>query len=80
MRFAYTPAFISATNFFQPSLMRSRSLSRNTDGLGWGLWLGLGILLLVILGAGALVIYAGRIQPPSQHSIDQVLTHDPTQH
>ena len=59
--------------------MRSRSLSRNSDGLGWGLWLGLAILVLVILGVGALVIYAGRIEPPHQHSIDQVL-HDPSQH
>jgi hypothetical protein len=60
--------------------MRSRSLSRNSDGLGWGLWLGLGILLLLILGAGALVIYAGRIAPPPQHSIDQVVPHDQPQH
>ena len=60
--------------------MRSRSLSRNSEGLGWGMWLGLGILLLVILGAGALVIYAGRIAPPPQHNIDQVLSYEQPQH
>jgi len=55
--------------------MRHRSLSRNPEGFGWGVWIGLGILVLVILGAAALVIYGGRVSPP-HHSVDQVLSND----
>src|SRR5579864_2470856 len=69
---AYTSACISATNFFQCNRMRSRTLSRNREGLGWGIGIGLGILALVILGAAALAIYAGKITPP-RHSVDQVV-------
>jgi hypothetical protein len=72
---AYTDACISATNFFQPVGMRARTLSRHSEGFAWGKGIGLGILVLVILGAAALAIYAGRVVPARQ-SIDQVLPND----
>ena len=72
---AYTDACISATNFFQPLAMRTRTLSRNPEGLGWGFRIGIGILVLVILGGAALAIYAGKVTPPRQ-SVDQVVPND----
>jgi hypothetical protein len=72
---AYTAACISATNFFQRPVMRTRTLSGGTEGFGWGARIGFGIVVLVILGAVALAIYAGTVTPP-RHSVEQVLPND----
>jgi len=55
--------------------MRSRTFSAHTEGFGWGTRIGFGIVVLVILGAAALAIYAGRVNPP-KHSVEQVLPND----
>jgi len=55
--------------------MRSRSLSRQSEGMGWGARLGIGIVVLLIAGAVGLAIYAGTVKPP-HHSFEQVLPND----
>jgi hypothetical protein len=57
--------------------MRSRNLSRHRDGLGWALWAGLVILVLLILGLVGLGFYAAReVAPPARHAVEQVLPND----
>jgi hypothetical protein len=43
--------------------------------MGWGLRIGIGVAVLVLLGAIGLVIYGGRVQPQT-HAIDQVIAND----
>jgi hypothetical protein len=50
-------------------------MSRQSEGMGWGARLGIGVVVLVIFGTVGLAIYAGRVTPP-QHSIEQVLPND----
>lgn len=50
-------------------------MSRNTEGTGWGLRIGFGVLVLLVVLAVGLSIYGGRVSPV-QHSVDQVLPND----
>ncbi|HET7334280.1 MAG TPA: hypothetical protein VFI93_04115 [Rhizomicrobium sp.] len=43
--------------------------------MGWAGRIGLAILVLVILGAGALAFYAGTLKPPHQ-TYEQVVPND----
>ncbi len=44
-------------------------------GMGWTARLSLAVLVLVILGVGALAFYAGTLKPP-HHTYEQVLPDD----
>jgi len=43
--------------------------------MGWTARIGLAFLLLLVLGAGALSIYAGMLKPPHR-TYEQVLSND----
>jgi hypothetical protein len=59
--------------------MRTRSYSYNDEGMGWGMRVGLGIAVLLVVGAVGLSIYAGRVTP-ARHSVEQVLPDDKFPH
>ena len=43
--------------------------------MGWTARIGIGVLVLLVLGAGALAIYAGTLKPPHR-TYEQVLSND----
>jgi Sec-independent protein translocase protein TatA len=51
-----------------------RSMGRS-DGLGWGSWLLILVVVLILVGAVALAVYGGSIRP-AQHEVEQVLAND----
>lgn len=52
-----------------------RSSIGRSEGLGWGVWLVVVIVVLVIAGAVALAVYGGHVSP-QQHQVEQVLPND----
>jgi hypothetical protein len=49
--------------------------NRNSESTGWGLRIGIGAAVLVLLGAVGLSIYGGRVQPRT-HAVDQIISND----
>lgn len=49
--------------------------TRNTDSMSWGVRIGIGVAVLVLLGAVGLSIYGGRVQPV-QHQVEQTISDD----
>jgi hypothetical protein len=49
--------------------------TRNTETMGWGLRIGIGVAVLVLLGAVGLSIYGGRVRPV-QHPVEQTISDD----
>jgi hypothetical protein len=49
--------------------------NRNTESMGWGLRIGIGVAVIAVLGAGILAIYGGRVQPHT-HIVEQVIPND----
>jgi|GEM_PF-1153243 len=46
-----------------------------SEGLGWGVWLLILVLVVVLAGAVALTIYGGSVRA-EQHEVEQVLSND----
>lgn len=51
-----------------------RSYGRS-EGLNWGVWVLITVLVVVLAGAVALTIYGGQIRP-QQQEVEQVLPND----
>ena len=49
--------------------------SRNSESMGWGLRIGIGAGVLVLIGIIGLAIYGGRVQPVT-HPVDQIIAND----
>ena len=49
--------------------------SRNTESMGWGLRIGIGAGVLVLIAVIGLAIYGGRVQPVT-HPVDQIIAND----
>lgn len=49
--------------------------TRNTDSMGWGLRIGIGVAVFVLAGAIGLMIYGGQVQP-TIHPVEQVIPND----
>ena len=49
--------------------------TRNTETMGWGMRIGIGVAIAVLLGAVGLSIYGGRVRPV-QHPVDQTISDD----
>jgi hypothetical protein len=49
--------------------------SRNTESMGWGLRIGIGVAVFVLLGAIGLSVYGGRVQPRT-HPVEQIVPND----
>ncbi|HXC55804.1 MAG TPA: hypothetical protein VNU97_10950 [Rhizomicrobium sp.] len=49
--------------------------NRNTESMGWGLRIGIGAAVLVLMGAVGLAVYGGRVQPRT-HPVDQTVPND----
>jgi hypothetical protein len=49
--------------------------SRNTESMGWGLRIGIGAGVLVLIGIVGLGVYGGRVQPVT-HVVDQIIPND----
>ncbi len=52
-----------------------RSSMARSDGMGWGLWLGVIVAVLVVAAAIGLTIYGGTVRPV-QHQVERVLPND----
>jgi hypothetical protein len=52
-----------------------RSTMARTDGMGWGMWLGIVVAVLVVASMIGLTIYGGTVRPV-QHQVEQVLPND----
>ena len=52
-----------------------RGTIAKSDRMGWGMWLGVAVLVLVVAGAIGLAIYGGSVSP-TQHQVEQVLPND----
>ena len=48
---------------------------RNTEAMGWGSWVAVGIGVMVLLGVIGLSVYGGRLAPV-QHPIEQIIPND----
>lgn len=46
-----------------------------SEGLGWGLWVLILVVVVVLAGVVALTIYGGSVRP-EQHEVEQVLSND----
>jgi len=59
------------------SATKARGLERQSmaDGMGWTARIGLIVIVLLILGAASLAIYASRLVPPHQ-TYQQVIPND----
>jgi hypothetical protein len=49
--------------------------TRNTETMGWGIRIGIGVAVLFLLGAIGLSIYGGRVKPV-QHPVEQTISDD----
>ncbi|MEI9888357.1 MAG: hypothetical protein WDN08_18020 [Rhizomicrobium sp.] len=49
--------------------------SRNIESTGWGLRIGIGVAVLVLLGAIGLAVYGGRVEPVT-HPVEQIVPND----
>jgi hypothetical protein len=58
-----------------PRLSGRARIERQVMNMGWSARLGLGILVLLVLGAGGLAWYGGTLQPPHR-TYHQVLSND----
>jgi hypothetical protein len=82
--------FISVTSMIVPARLLRRcssfrhkarsdriltTLGKSERDMGWTARIGLGVLVLLILGAAALAIYAGTLKPP-HHTYEQVISND----
>jgi hypothetical protein len=89
MQWDYTDFSVVTSMIVPPGPLRSHSSFRHkarsdrvliTFGkskrdMSWTARIGLGVLVLVIVGAAALAIYAGTLKPP-HHSYEQVISND----
>jgi hypothetical protein len=65
----------SARNILWLRGVRMRSSMARSEGMGWGSWL-LILVVVLIVGSGiALTIYGGTVTP-QQHQVEQVLSND----
>jgi hypothetical protein len=73
----YTGAASRASNrlYFREQQRAKTHCNLERPHMGWSLRIAIAIVLLLILGAGALAIYAGTISPPHQH-YEQVISND----
>jgi hypothetical protein len=58
--------------------MRARR-NLGQEGMGWGAWLGIIVVGLIVMSAVGLEIYGGRVQPPQRH-YEQVVPDDRLPH
>ena len=49
--------------------------NRNSDGMGWGSRIGIGVAVVVLVGAIGLTVYGGRVQPRT-HPVEQIVPND----
>ena len=49
--------------------------TRNSDEMGWGLRIAVGIGVLVVVVAVGLSVYGGRVKPV-QHPVEQIIAND----
>ena len=49
--------------------------TRNTETMGWGLRIAIGVAVLVLAGTVGLSIYGGRVRPV-QHPVEQTISDD----
>jgi hypothetical protein len=49
--------------------------NRNSDGMGWGSRIGIGVAVVVLIGAIGLTVYGGRVQPRT-HPVEQIVPND----
>jgi hypothetical protein len=73
----YTGAASRASNgLYFPRCKRTKALCKlERPNMGWSLRIAVAIVVLLILGAAALAIYAGTISPP-HHTYEQVISND----
>jgi flagellar basal body-associated protein FliL len=51
-----------------------RSMGRS-EGSGWGIWLLILVVILVLAGMIAMTVYGGMVSP-QQHEVEQVIPND----
>jgi hypothetical protein len=49
--------------------------TRNTEAMGWGVRVAIGVTVLVLVGAVGLSVYGGRVKPV-QHPVEQAISDD----
>ena len=57
------------------ALAQNRRAASNGCDMGWTLRIVMAVAVLLVLGAGALAIYAGNISPPHR-TYEQVISND----
>jgi len=50
-------------------------MRRNTEVMGWGSWVAIGVAAIVLLGAIGLTVYGGRVTP-AQHPVELIIPND----